>query len=181
MIEWFVPADWDAAGRVALGAFTGFAGLILLARIAGLRSFSEMSAFDFVTTVAVGSMLGAIVLTPGLPIALGLIGLAILFALQELAALARNRWNGDKLLDNNPLLLVDRGEILEQNLNAAKVTRRDLFAKLRAANVHSLSEVHAVVFETTGDISVLHGGDGPVEERLMDNVRASGPPGPASD
>lgn len=181
MIEWFAPSDWDTAGRVALGAFTGFAGLILLARIAGLRSFSQMSAFDFVTTVAVGSMLGTIILTPSLPIALGLIGLTALFALQELAAMTRNRWNGEKVLDNNPLLLVDRGEILEENLNAAKVTRRDLFAKLRAANVHRLSEVHAVVFETTGDVSVLHGGDGPVEDRLLENVRTSGNPGPAPD
>ena len=34
MIEWFAPSDWTAAWRVALGALTGFAGLILLARIA---------------------------------------------------------------------------------------------------------------------------------------------------
>jgi len=180
MIEWFAPSDWTAAWRVALGALTGFGGLILLARIAGLRSFSQMSAFDFVTTVAVGSMLGTIILTPSLPIALGLIGLAALFAIQEISAMARKRWRGEVVMDNKPLLLMERGEILFENLKAAKVTEHDLYAKLRSENIHRLEEVQAVVFETTGDVSVLHGKDMEIEPALLDNVRRSGSAIPTS-
>ena len=51
---------------------------------------------------------------------------------------------------------MDGPQILEQNLKKARVTKGDLRAKLREANVINLSQVRAVVFETTGDISVLH-------------------------
>jgi uncharacterized membrane protein YcaP (DUF421 family) len=39
------------------------------------------------------------------------------------------------------------------------VTKADLYSKLREANVIRFSQVKAVVFEATGDISVLHIGD----------------------
>ena len=48
---------------------------------------------------------------------------------------------------------------IENNMQKCKVTKSDLKAKLREANVIHLSEVKAVVFESTGDISVLHGSD----------------------
>jgi uncharacterized membrane protein YcaP (DUF421 family) len=48
-------------------------------------------------------------------------------------------------------------EMLEENLRLSRVTPDDVRAKLRAANVLTKSQVRAVVLETTGDISVLHG------------------------
>ena len=61
-----------------------------------------------------------------------------------------------RIVDNEPLLLMSGSHILEKNLKQANVTRSDLFAKLREANVLNYDQVLAVVFETTGDISVLH-------------------------
>ena len=49
-------------------------------------------------------------------------------------------------------------------------THADLVAKLREANVLDFSSVRAVVFEATGDISVLHG-EGPLDERLLAGVQ----------
>ena len=49
------------------------------------------------------------------------------------------------------------GLIDEDALAKTRVARDDLIAKLREANVRSFKMVRAVVLETTGDISVLHG------------------------
>jgi uncharacterized membrane protein YcaP (DUF421 family) len=46
--------------------------------------------------------------------------------------------------------------ILRDNLRKAHLSETDLQAKLREANVLNYQQVKAVVFETTGDISVLH-------------------------
>jgi uncharacterized membrane protein YcaP (DUF421 family) len=54
---------------------------------------------------------------------------------------------------------MDGNTILHNNLKKARVTEGDLRSKLREANVLNLSQVRAVVFETTGDISVLHSSD----------------------
>ena len=51
---------------------------------------------------------------------------------------------------------MDGQTILHENLKKARVTESDLRSKLREANVLDLSQVRAVIFEATGDISVLH-------------------------
>ena len=49
------------------------------------------------------------------------------------------------------------------------MARSDLVAKLREANVLDLKQVRAVVLETTGDVSVLHGDV--LDEILVENVK----------
>lgn len=89
---------------------------------------------------------------------------------QWLIAQLRQRTNLLAVLENEPLLLMDGPRFLEANMTQARVTRADVLAKLREANVTHLDDVLAVVLETTGDVSVLHGG-GPLDERLLDTVR----------
>jgi uncharacterized membrane protein YcaP (DUF421 family) len=74
------------------------------------------------------------------------------------------------LVDNAPLLLMDGRGVLEDNLASARVTHDDLRAKLRDANVLDTGQIHAVVFETTGDVSVLHG-DEPLDPEVLRGVR----------
>ena len=47
-------------------------------------------------------------------------------------------------------------EVLEENLKKAHITENDLKARLRKANITSREDILAVVFETSGEISVLH-------------------------
>jgi uncharacterized membrane protein YcaP (DUF421 family) len=48
------------------------------------------------------------------------------------------------------------GKILHDKLKACNVGEDDLIAKLREANVHDFKDVKAVIFESTGDVSVIH-------------------------
>ena len=64
-----------------------------------------------------------------------------------------------KLVDNEPLLLMRGSTILDENLKKANIARDDIYGKLREANALNADQVLAVVFETTGDISVLHSAD----------------------
>jgi len=52
----------------------------------------------------------------------------------------------------------------------SRVTEDDVRAKLREANVFNYHEVEAVVLETTGDVSVLHGGSN-FDNDLLADVR----------
>lgn len=51
---------------------------------------------------------------------------------------------------------MDGEKILKENLLKAHVTEADIRCKLREANVYNLSQIKSVVFETTGNISVIH-------------------------
>ncbi|MBC97551.1 MAG: hypothetical protein CME63_07360 [Halobacteriovoraceae bacterium] len=52
---------------------------------------------------------------------------------------------------------MEDGKFNEINMKKANVSENDILAKLREANAYDLNKVHAVIFETTGGISVLHG------------------------
>ena len=72
-------------------------------------------------------------------------------------------------MQNEPVLLMRDGEILDEALEKTRVARSDLIAKLREANVTDYSQVRAAVLETTGDVSVLHGET--LDEALLEGVR----------
>ena len=155
-MEKLFEASLSSLIAVCLSAAGIYIAVIIFTRIFGKRSFSKMSSFDFAMTVAVGSIIATTVLSSTVSLTEGLVGLAAVYILQMSAALLRRFKVFQKAIDNTPLLLMDGPIILEKNLRKARVTSGDLRSKLREANVISLSQVKAVVFETTGDISVLH-------------------------
>lgn len=173
MKSWIVPST-DALLGVGLSTVGVFFALLLIVRFVGLRSFSKMTGFDFAVTIAIGSMLSAILLTDSPPLLQGIFAVGLLFGLQAIVSFLRSRSSAfTALVDNSPLLLMAHGEVLHDNLRRARVSEDDLRAKLREANVLDPREVRAVVFEATGDISVLHGDpEGPpLDPWLLDGVR----------
>ena len=139
--------------------------VVLLTRFFGKRSFSKMSSFDFACTIAIGSIIASTLLSKSVSLIEGVFGLTIIFLLQGVTAYLRRFSFFSDIVDNKPLFLMKGKEILWDNLKKAQVTEGDLRAKLREANVIELSEVKAVVFEATGDISVLHAS----KEEQLDN------------
>ena len=157
MLADWSSTQWVDVALIALSASAMYLAVILLTRLAGVRSFSKMSGFDFAVTVAIGSVLASVITAKDPPIANGVAALASLFGLQIGMALLRSRFPGLQLLsDNKPRLIMIGGEVQHDQLKKAKMTESDLWGKLREANVFRFSQVLAVIAETTGDVSVLH-------------------------
>jgi len=167
--EQWLSTSWTQLGMVAISTVAIFAAVIALTRLSGLRSFSQMSSFDFAMTVAIGSLMASTATAPDTTLINGAVALAIFYAAQMAIAKARLRVGASKVVDNEPLLLMHHGEILHDNMRRARVAERDLWAKLRADGVTDPGRVLAVVFETTAEVSVLQG-DGPIDPRLLDGV-----------
>ena len=158
MDKWF-EFSTDSLIAIVLTATGIYLAVIIFTRIAGKRSFSKMSSFDFAMTVAVGSILATTILSASVSLMQGIVGLAAVYVLQITAAIGRRFSWFQEAIDNSPLLLMDGNNILHENLKKARVTEGDLRSKLREANVLDISQVRAVIFETTGDISVMHTSD----------------------
>lgn len=162
----------DLAARGFVLSAIGLAWVMLLIRIVGLRSLSKMTNFDFVMTVALGSVLAAAVTADKWTVfGQCLLAMTGLFLVQWLVARARRDSDTfEGAIQNEPVFLMRDGQFCEDALKSTRVARSDVIAKLREANVLALSEVRAVVLETTGDVSVLHGDS--LEDTLVENVRA---------
>lgn len=172
MTSW-LTTSLGAAAMVVATALGIYASVLILTRIAGLRSFAKISGFDFAMTVAIGSLIASAIITPDPPLLQAAAGLVAIYGLQISVAIFRQRSAAVRgIVDNAPLLLMDGSRVLHDNLREARITEEDLRAKLREANVLRTEEIRAVVMETTGDVSVLHGDpDGPaLEPGLLEGV-----------
>ncbi len=153
---------------IAAQTLLAIAAVIALAKVNGLRSFSKMSSFDFALTVAAGSVLATMMTSAKTPWP-GLVALITLFVARFVISLLRQRWPAAAwVTDNTPLMLYYEGQMFEENLALARVTRDDVRAKLREANAITSGCVRAVVLEATGDVSVLHGDT--LDRSLLDGV-----------
>jgi len=161
--------SWTGLAVVLVSGVVVYLVVIALSRFAGVRSLAKMSSFDFAATVAVGSTIAS-TLVGSASLATGALGLALLFGLQYLVATLRRRGLLRGLVDNAPILLIAGPEVVEGNLRHARVSREELWSQLRLNGVQRLDQVHAVVMETTGDISVLKAGE-PVDAELVQGVR----------
>ncbi|HWH18099.1 MAG TPA: YetF domain-containing protein [Allosphingosinicella sp.] len=166
-----LPEPYGALVRGVLLTAIAVLWTVLLVRIVGLRAFSKMTAFDFVTTIATGSLIAqAGTRSDGTEFLQALAAIAGVFLIQWILAKARQKSDGiQKLIKNTPVLLMEDGKFLEDAMSASRVSRSSILEKIRAANAPRLSAVRAVVLETTGNISILHGED--FDERLLEGVK----------
>ncbi|MFW5706161.1 MAG: DUF421 domain-containing protein [Bacteroidota bacterium] len=147
--------------------------LIVITRIAGLRTFADITSVDFTSTIAIGSMLGIIILNETNSLLKGAVAIVTVIAIQALFTYLSRRYNFMKrAISNQPILLMINGKILEENLIKVNLRVEDLMVSLRKENVKHLLEVHAMVFETTGDISVIHGDDS-VDEIILSGIQTN--------
>jgi len=162
----------DLVLRVVILAPLGLSVVVVATRFVGLRTFSKMTAFDFVTTVAIGSLLAGAAAASAWPAFLQNAGaiVTILIAQIILALLRKQSDTVENAIGNDPILLMQNSRWHLEALRTTRVSKDDVWAKLREANVCDLSQVRAVVLESTGDISVLHAGT--LDETLLCNVRS---------
>ncbi len=161
MFDWsWITTTGTTLLMVLLSALGIYITLLALTRITGLRSFAKMSSFDFAITVAFGSVLASTILAPRPALLTGAFGLAALYGIQYAVSKSRRLTSTvEALVDNEPLLVMAGEEVLSDHLDKARMTEDDLRSKLRMAGVSHPSQVLAVVFETSGDVSVVKTSD----------------------
>lgn len=173
-MEIFDPISVKTVLQISVAAIFVYLYMMFITRVTGKRTFAKMTSFDFAVTIAMGSILADAVNKPVDSLMPALVSLALLAGLQALfAKLLSSSDAAQKIVTNTPILLMENGTILKENLKKALVSQADLMGKLREANVLQLSQVKAVIFETTGDISVLHTNKPiTIDSVIMEDVKA---------
>jgi len=133
-----------------------YVALVIMLRIAGKRTLAKMNAFDFVVTIAIGSVLSIIMMDKTIPLLEGIAALALLIILQYLISWATVNFKSlNSFVRSSPTLLFYEGEMLKKNMKKERVTKSEILASLRKEGIHSIADVKAVVIESNGDLSVI--------------------------
>jgi uncharacterized membrane protein YcaP (DUF421 family) len=147
---------WTGLVRIIVVGILAYAGLVLLLRVSGKRTLSKMNAFDLVITVALGSLLATVLLSQNVALAEGLLAFAVLIFLQFLVTSLSVRSPAvQRIIKNEPKLLLYDGQFLWGAMKAERVTEAEVLAAVRAQGISDLKAVEAAVLETDGSVTIV--------------------------
>jgi uncharacterized membrane protein YcaP (DUF421 family) len=139
--------------RIALVYFF----LMLLFRVAGRRTMSDLSPFDFVLLLIISELVQQAVvaddpsLTNAFILCSSLVALDIGLSLLKLASPRLER-----VLDGSPALLVRHGKLIEPTLRAMRLDEGDILSAARTSQgLERIDQIRLAVVETNGEISVV--------------------------
>jgi uncharacterized membrane protein YcaP (DUF421 family) len=166
----FFHDGWEPIARVAFITAAGYMTLVLLLRVTGQRTLSQMSAFDFVITVTLGSAFGRVITATEVSYTEALTGFAMLVSLQWAFATLYRRFPGvRRVAVNGPALVYYDGEVLERAMRLNQLRQQDLLTAVRQQGMGSLGEARAIVLESNGSFTVMSSsqyGDGSAVDHL---------------
>ena len=141
---------------IVVRATVAFFFVFLLTRITGRRNLSALEPFDLIMIVMLGDLVQQGVTqsdysVTGLVLAAGTIGVlsvAISYASYRFRVL-RPTFEGE------PVIVIQDGEVLEENLKGQRITRAELAAQARLQQLSSFDGVQWAIIEKSGQISFI--------------------------
>jgi uncharacterized membrane protein YcaP (DUF421 family) len=130
--------------------------LITVIRLMGKRQIGQMEASEFVVTMLVANLASIPMQDSGIPLLTGFIPIVTVLGLElVLSHLSLRSIRLRKLLCGKPVILIENGNILQENLRKTRVTLDELTGHLREKDVLDLRSVQYAILETNGNLSVF--------------------------
>jgi uncharacterized membrane protein YcaP (DUF421 family) len=141
---------------LVLRAIVMFVLLFAVTRIAGRRTLASLEPFDFILLIVIGDLIQQGVTQNDQSLTGMVLVIGTVTVLQ--VGLQYSTWRSRRLrqvLEPEPLILVEHGELLRGNLDRERMTVDELLAEARLAQIESISEIDWAVLERNGRVSFL--------------------------
>ena len=149
-------SGWDDIGRVALIGTLAYLALVILLRGYGKRTLSKLNAFDFIVTVALGSILATVMLNASVSLAQGLAALVVLMSWQFAFTWLSSRFGWIReLVASEPRLIAHDGEFIASAMRTERIAEEEVMQAIRKQGFEKLEQVRSVVLEPDGTLSVV--------------------------
>ncbi len=144
--------------------------LIAVVRMMGKRQIGQMEPSEFVVTMLVANLAAIPMQDGAIPLYSGFVPIVtVLGAELVLSALSMKSLRLRKVLCGKPVILIENGKILQQNMKKTRVTLDELTGHLREKDVLDLKAVQYAILETNGNLSVF-----PYPEAKPASAKAAG-------
>ena len=155
--------------EVPIAGTITYIAVIIMLRLSGKRTLSKWNSFDFVVTVAFGSVLASALLSTKDEFGKGILAFAMLILFQFIITWISVRSPIiQKLIKSEPSLLLYRGEMQRDVMKQERIAEGEILAALRASGVGAIEDADAVILETDGSFSVLQNIDESSASTLKD-------------
>ena len=132
--------------------------LVLMAgiRLLGKRQIGQLEPSEFVVAMLIADLASIPMQNNGIPLLSGLVPILTILGLElTLSGLTMYSVRFRRLLCGKPVILMENGHLIQENLRASRITLDELTAKLRQKDVLDLTTVQYAILETDGSLSVF--------------------------
>ncbi|MEC5211290.1 uncharacterized membrane protein YcaP (DUF421 family) [Psychrobacter sp. PL15] len=146
----------DKLGRIVLTAAMVYVLIVLITKVSGKRSTSQLNNFDWIVTVMIGSLGASTILLENIPFIEGGAAIIVLYLLQFLVTkYAAISPQFSSVILSEPRIVFYQGQYLPEAMQAERLTRQELDCAMRSEGIHSLSDIEAIVFESDAKLTVI--------------------------
>lgn len=130
--------------------------IFLIVKILGQRTINAIDPIDFIFSVVIGDILGEPLSNGDAPLAGPFAAAAIISIFHlSLCLIALKTPRFRRIIEDEPIILIEKGKILNKQLRKVKMTIESLLMDLRLQNAADINEVDYAILESNGQISVI--------------------------
>jgi uncharacterized membrane protein YcaP (DUF421 family) len=141
---------------IAFRALALYVFVMLVLRILGRRELSSLEPSDLVLLIVLGDLVQQGLTQDDYSVTGAVIAIGTIAALQMLTSWISFRSpRARKVLEGEPIVVVQDGKLIERNLHRERITADDLAEEMRMQQIASFDEVQWAILENNGQVSFI--------------------------
>lgn len=142
--------------EIALRTAVMFFYTMFLLRLVGNRANGDITYFELVLIVSLGSAVGDPMFYGEVPLIHGMTVVTVIILLNQLLVrISKNHRRLEDIIKGNPQRLILDGRVDMEGISKAQISREELYMELRQAGIENLGQVHRAYMELDGKVSVF--------------------------
>lgn len=177
MNEPIEPFDWERMlihdfpwlylGEVALRTVIMFAVLLLALTVSGKREVKQLSVYELVLLIGLGSAAGDPMFYHDVPLTAAIVVFVVMMGCYKLITrLSDKHKQIREAIEGKPVYVIQDGCILTKNFDQEDLGQDELFSELRQVGVEHLGQVRVAILEPSGQLSVFQYADDEIKPGL---------------
>ncbi len=148
--------QWGFMPEVAIRTIIMFIVILVSLAILGKRGVKQLSVFELVVIIGLGSAAGDPMFYKDVGIIPALIVFTIIVSLYIFVThLVGKHRSVEKLIEGRPVCMIEDGRFALSNFSKEPLGQEEFFAELRVRGVSQLGQVQQAIVETSGELSVF--------------------------
>jgi uncharacterized membrane protein YcaP (DUF421 family) len=141
---------------IVLRAIVLYVFVVFVMRVIGRRELSSMTPFDLVLLIILGDAIQQGLTQDDYSVTGALLAVATMATLQVFTSyLSFRSQRARKVLEGEPIVVVERGELVEHNLKRERMTPDEVAEEMRQQQIGSIEQVEWGILESNGSISFI--------------------------
>jgi uncharacterized membrane protein YcaP (DUF421 family) len=130
--------------------------IVLVTRVIGRRELSSLAPIDLILLIVLGDAVQQGLTQDDYSVTGAMLAVATIASLQVFTSyLSFRSQKASKVLEGLPMVLVDRGRIVDENLRRERISEDELAGEMRGQQIAAFDEVEWAILEANGTISFI--------------------------